>query len=122
MEIPADSVFFSVATGEGHGSPNRNENSNQKYPYPALLKLGFGFGNHGKGGSGYKSEKGTGTFETLYSKDAPEGDAYLKWSPGQLDDKLVQHLVVGDDFDPEPGFQIDTRLKALSQSGEEIRK
>ena len=73
-------------------------------------------------GSGYKSEKGTGTFETLYSKDAPEGDAYLKWSPGQLDDKLVQHLVVGDDFDPEPGFQIDARLKALSQSGEEIRK
>ena len=30
MEIPADSVFFSVATGEGHGSPNCNNNSNQK--------------------------------------------------------------------------------------------
>ena len=24
MEIPVDSVFFSVATGEGHGSPHRN--------------------------------------------------------------------------------------------------
>ena len=77
----------------------------------------FDFENHGKGGNGYKSEKGTGTFETLYSKDAPEGDAYLKWSPGQLDDKLVQHLVVGDDFDPEPGFQIDARSWLPSQSG-----
>ena len=90
--------------------PSRNYRTMDHGPFQ------LGFENHEKGGTGYKSEKGTGTFETLYSKDAPEGDAYLKWSPGQLDDKLVQHLVIGDDFDPEPGFQIDARSQAMSHS------
>ena len=60
----------------------------------------------GEQGVGFTGD-GDSTLETLYSKDAPEGDAYLKWTPSSSQDRLRQNIVVGDDFDPEAGFQID---------------
>ena len=88
LEIPVDSALFSVATGEGG--------------------LGFSMINQGDT---------PGTLETLYGKDAPEGDAYLKWSPGATNDFLYQNLAIGDNFDPEQLMEIRYWAKFTFKDG-----
>ena len=68
----------------------------------------------GEGGSGFT---GPGTFETLYSTDAPEGDAYLKWSPETTGDFLEQNLKIGDNFDPNQLMEVRYWAKFTFKDG-----